>query len=178
MPKVEVPFDSYLPQMLQALGSGGLLLVSLDEAGRPNAMTIGWAQIGIIWGRKIMSVMVRPSRYTYRCMEATQDFTVCVPYPALSEQVMFCGTESGRTYDKFKECNFTAAKSALIQSPYIDECGLCYQCQTVNFADFVPERTAPEICQQCYPGGDFHRIYFGHILNVVADEDFEARFGG
>lgn len=177
MAKVEVGYDCCLPQMLRSLHSGGLLLVSQDEAGRPNAMTIGWAQVGIIWSRKIMSVMVRPSRYTYGCIEATQDFTVCVPYAQLAEQVMLCGTQSGRSYDKFAECGFTAAQSELIKSPYIEECGLCYQCQVMNYADFVPERTNPQICDQCYPGGDFHRIYFGQILNVVADEDFEARIG-
>lgn len=177
MAKVEVDYDFALSQMLRTLHSGGLLLVSQDEAGRPNAMTIGWAQVGIIWSRKIMSVMVRPSRYTYGCIEVTQDFTVCVPYPELAEQVMFCGTQSGRTYDKFAECGFTAGQSELIKSPYIEECGLCYECQVVNYADFVPERTNPVICDQCYPGGDFHRIYFGQILNVVADEDFAARMG-
>ncbi|MEN6301634.1 MAG: flavin reductase family protein [Armatimonadia bacterium] len=177
MAKVEVSYDYCLPQMLQALSSPGLLLVSVDEGRRPNAMTIGWAQIGIIWSRKIMTVMVRPSRYTYKCIEATKDFTVCVPYADLAEQVMFCGTESGRTYDKFAECGFTVGKSELISSPYIEECGLCYQCQVVNYTDFVPEQTNPTICEQCYPGGDFHRAYFGQILNVVADEDFETRFG-
>lgn len=175
MAKIEVPYDQHIPLLLKSLSAGGALLVANDEQGRPNAMTIGWAQIGIIWGRRIMSVMVRPSRYTYGCVEASRDFTVCVPYPGQAEQVLFCGTESGRNYDKFAECGFTAVPSDGLKSPYIDECGVCYQCQVVNYADFVPEHFMPEVCQQCYSSGDYHRIYFGQILKVMADADVAAR---
>ena len=50
MPKIEVPFDQYLREATLALSRDGALLVSLDESGRPNPMTIGWATAGVIWG--------------------------------------------------------------------------------------------------------------------------------
>ena len=175
MAKIEVAYDTHIPVLLRALEGGGALLVANDGDGRPNAMTIGWAQVGIIWGRKIMSVMVRPSRYTYRCMAAGGDFAVCVPYPAQADSVLFCGTESGRDHDKFAECGFTPEPAAGLKSPGIAECGVCWHCQIVNHADFVPERIMPEICKQCYSSGDYHRIYFGQILKVVADEDVVER---
>lgn len=178
MAKVEVAYDRYIGPLLQALQQPGALLVSLDENERPNPMTIGWAQIGIIWGRKILSVMVRPSRYTYHCMEATRDFTVCAPYADLASEIACCGSKSGREHDKFAECGFTEHPSEIIKSPGIAECGLIYQCQVVNFADFIPEHLLPKVCTDCYSSGDYHRIYFGEIMNVVADEDFETRFGG
>ena len=177
MAKVEVAYDRYIGQLLHSLQRPGALLVSLDGNGRPNAMTIGWAQIGIIWGRKILSVMVRPSRYTYGCIETTRDFTVCAPYADMAKHVACCGTESGRDHDKFAECGFTPLPSAAIKSPGIAECGLLYQCQVVNFADFVPDHLLPQVCTECYSSGDYHRIYFGEIMNVVADEDFAERFG-
>lgn len=175
MAKIEVPYDEHIPLLLKSLTSGGALLVSSDEQGRPNAMTIGWAQIGIIWSRQILSVLVRPSRYTYRCVEASRDFTVCVPYPDQAEAVTFCGTESGRTYDKFAECGFTPLPGDGLRSPGIAECGVIYYCQVVNHGDFVPERMLPEICSQCYASGDYHRMYFGQILKTVADEDVAER---
>jgi len=175
MAKIEAPYDQHIPLLLKSLARGGALLVATDKDGRPNAMTIGWAQIGIIWGRRIMSVMVRPSRYTYGCVEASRDFTVCVPYPDQADAVLFCGTESGRDVDKFEECGFTAEPSHGLKSPTIAECGVCYECQVVNHADFVPEHLLPDVCEQCYNSGDYHRIYFGQILRVTADADVEAR---
>ena len=176
MAKIQVPFDCYFRQFMASLQGGGALLVSPDKDGKPNAMTIGWATMGIIWGKPICVALVRPSRYTYGCIEATGDFTVCVPYPDMAEAVMFCGTESGRNYDKFAECQFTALPSAKVKSPGIAECGLVFECTVVHRNDVIPPELAPSISATCYPTGDFHRMYHGEIVNVVADEDFEPRF--
>ena len=50
MPKIEVPFDQFMREATAALRSNGALLASLDAEGRPNAMTIGWGVLGVIWG--------------------------------------------------------------------------------------------------------------------------------
>jgi len=177
LPKIEVPYDRFFSPLMHTMTSGGVLLVSLDAASRPNTMTIGWGTVGVIWGKPIFIALVRPSRYTYGCIETTGDFTVCVPYPEMSEAVMFCGTESGRDYDKFAECHLTALESARVKSPGIAECGLIYECAVVHKNEVTPPALVNEIVQGCYPSGDFHRLYYGEIRRTVADEDFEARFG-
>jgi len=171
MPKIEVGWDSYLNETADCLPDG-LLLASLDPDEKPNAMVIGWGSVGIIWSRPMFVVLVRHSRYTYECIEASGDFTVNVPSPGMAEAVEFCGTVSGRDHDKFAECGFTIGQSQSIISPYIDECELVYECQVVQHTDVVPENFAPEIIDQFYAGGDFHRIYFGEILLTLAEEDF------
>ena len=177
MPKIEVPFDQYLREATLALSRDGALLVSLDESGRPNPMTIGWATAGVIWGKPIYVVLVRPSRYTYGCLDATGDFTVNIPYAEQSDAAVFCGTKSGRDYDKFAECGLTPELSATIQSPGIAECGLIYECRVVHYNDIIPGNLARDIITSAYPSGDFHRCYYGEILRTVADEDFVERFG-
>ncbi len=178
MERIDVLYDRYFSQLSAALESGGALLVSLDEDNRPNAMTIGWAQLGIIWGKPICTVLVRPSRYTYGCCNATEDFTVNIPYGSQNEEVLFCGTRSGRDYDKFAECGFSAspARTGAIASPFITECGVAWECKTVGYSDLTPDNLASEITESAYPGGDFHRVYFGEILACHADPDFERRF--
>ncbi|MBC7287585.1 MAG: flavin reductase, partial [Armatimonadetes bacterium] len=116
MPKVEVEWDSYLPQTCRALSSGGVLLTSVDANGKANPMTIGWAAFGVFWGYPVATVMVRPSRYTFGCIEVTGDFTVSVPYPDLADQVVYCGTTSGRDVDKFRECGFSPVSIEAIRS--------------------------------------------------------------
>lgn len=169
MAKSDVAFSDHFEQFCEGLRRDGLLLVSLDEGGRPNAMTIGWATLGIIWGRPMCLVLVRPSRYTYGCIEATGDFTVNVPPLDLAEHVLFCGTKSGRDYDKFAECGFTAAPGREVKSPTIEECALCYECRTVHRNDVIPEQFAPEIVGEFYGAGDFHRVYYGQIVATYAD---------
>ena len=176
MAKIEVAYDKYVQQVTEAVGKG-LLLASRDANGKPNAMAIGWGMVGTVWSRPMFVVLVRHSRYTYECIEATGDFTVNVPYPQMAKDVQFCGTVSGRDHDKFAERGFTVSESAAVDSPYIDECGLVYECKVVQSTDVIPENFAPEIIDEFYGGGDFHRVYFGQILRAVADEDFAARFG-
>ncbi len=176
MAKVEVDYTRYFAQLHEALSSGGALLVSVDEDGRPNAMTIGWATLGIVWSRPICTVLVRPSRYTYGCLEAAGDFTVCVPYPDMREVADFCGTRSGRDHDKFAECGITAVPSATVKSPIIGECGVCWECRTICTNDITAATLAPEISSSAYAGGDYHRVYYGLVQRCIADDDFEERF--
>lgn len=176
MPKIEVPFDQYLREATLALSRDGALLVSLDGSGRPNPMTIGWGTAGVIWGKPIYVALVRPSRYTYGCLNATGDFTVNIPYADQSDVAVFCGTKSGRDYDKFAECGLTSQLSATVKSPGIAECGLIYECRVVYHTDLNPAALAEEIVAGAYPQGDFHRCYFGEVLRVTADADFAERF--
>ena len=175
MAKIEVPFDQFMQQATAALRRDGALIASLDANGRPNTMTIGWGVLGIIWGKPLNVALVRPSRYTYGCLEATGDFTINIPYAEQSDEVLFCGTKSGRDHDKFAECGFTALPSATVKSPGIGECGLIYECRIVHRNDVLPPELAPEIVAGAYPSGDFHRCYFGEILRTVADSDFGER---
>jgi len=169
MAKTEVAYTAYFDRYCQTLGSGGSLLASVDANGRPNAMTIGWALLGVVWRRPICAVFVRPSRYTYGCIEATGDFTVNVPPPELAEQVLFCGTESGRDRDKFAECDLTPTPGRQVQSPGIEECWITHECVAVQKNDVVPEHFPREIIDMLYAGGDFHRVYFGQIVASYAD---------
>ena len=102
-----------------------------------------------------------------------------VPTPELRKAVHVCGSKSRRDCDKLAECGLTAApsRSPEVASPTIAECGLAYECRIVHRSDIVPEALAAAIASSAYPGGDYHRLYFGQILAVHADPDFEQRFG-
>ncbi len=171
MDKREIAVTDGFDRFCQALGGGGALLVSLDRDGKPNPMTIGWALLGIVWGRPICAVMVRPSRYTYGCMEATGDFTVNIPPPEMADDVMFCGTESGREYDKFEECGLTAEPGRRVKSPSIGECEAVWECVVVQKNDVVPEAFIPEIAGSFYASGDYHRVYYGEVVASYADPE-------
>ena len=175
MPKIEVSYTDYLKETNKMLGHGGLLLASVDAKGNPNAMTIGWGTIGIIWAKPIFIVLVRPSRYTYDLIEITNDFTVNVPTPKLADKVSYFGTVSGRNQNKFKAKGLTVSPGKKVKSPIIDECVINYECRVVHKNDVIPDRLADEIRYSAYRQGDFHRIYFGEILVVYADIDAKEK---
>ncbi len=73
------PWKQFAEVQEQVLNGDGAFLAAVDADGRPNAMTIGWIQIGTIWARPVCLVLVRPSRYTHGCIEHSGAFTVNVP---------------------------------------------------------------------------------------------------
>lgn len=154
---------------MQALSSGGALLASVAPDGRPNAMTIGWATIGLVWARPILCVLVRPSRYTYECIEATGDFTVNVLPPGLRSALELCGSRSGRDLDKILQAGLHTSASQRVQSPVIDEAVITYECQVVHRNDLLPAELEPPIPSEFYGSGDYHRVYYGEILSATAE---------
>jgi len=169
MSKVDVAFSEYLKETYQAMARDGLLLVSQAHPDKPNAMAIGWGSAGIIWGKPIFVVLVRPSRYTYGCIEKVPEFTVNVPTPDMKETVKFCGSRSGRDVDKFARAGLTAVKSATVDAPLIEQCAIHYECRVVHRNDVLPDALARQIITGLYAQGDFHRVYFGEILRACAD---------
>lgn len=178
MAKVEAKWTDYLKETMRMLANPGALLVSVDNQGKPNTMAIGWGTIGIVWGKPIFIVLVRPSRFTYGLIDEAGDFTVNIPYPEMAEEVEFCGTVSGRDHDKFAERNLTPAPAKTVKSPIIAQCAIHYECQVVHKNYVLPQELTEEIISSFYPEGDFHRVYFGEILAVQADDDAKERLAG
>ena len=144
----------------------GILLASLDRQGKLNPMTIGWGVFGLIWGRPVFEVLVRPSRYTYQCIEHTGDYTVNVMPEALKDVAEFCGTTSGRDVDKMAANELTTLTSKHIASGGIAEANIVFECKVVHHNDVQEPAFNKEIISHYYPKGDFHRVYFGQILLV------------
>jgi flavin reductase (DIM6/NTAB) family NADH-FMN oxidoreductase RutF len=169
-----VPYTSYLAETIAALAGPGVLLVTAGASGRPNAMVIGWGVIGTIWSKPIMTVMVRPSRFSYGLIEKSQAFTVCVPRPDQRGVVDYCGSHTGRDVDKFNELGLTALPSTRIAVPGIESCPLIYECQVVHSNDVLPPQLAADIQRDFYDRGDYHRVYYGEILALRALEASNA----
>jgi flavin reductase (DIM6/NTAB) family NADH-FMN oxidoreductase RutF len=172
MPKTEIRYTDCLPALFEHMAKEGVLLASLDSQGKANVMTIGWGTVGVIWGRPVFSVLVRPSRYTYECIENTGDFTVNLQSAGARHAAELCGTVSGRDRDKLAELNWTTLPSASIATPIIAQCVLHYECRVIAKSDIHPDALAPAMVGNFYRKGDFHRVYYGEILRVTADEDF------
>ncbi len=166
----ESDFKRDVADTIGKLASPGLLLVSIDAGGRPNAMTIGWGAPGVIWGRPVFSVLVRPSRHTFANIEATGEFVVAVPDDGMHEEVMYCGTQSGRDVDKFAELGLTAVEAAAVKVPLIGECVRHYECRVVHCNDVSDAALADDVRSDCYPSGNLHRIYHGQILRATERE--------
>ncbi len=165
----DVKYNEYTKELYEQLPKGAFLTVKAN--GKPNTMTIGWGSVGFIWGKPIFTVLVRYSRHTYKLLESAKEFTVSVPiHKDLRKELAFCGTKSGRDFDKFNELNLTAEPAKVIQTPIVGECDLHYECKVVYQQAMEPALLAENIKNERYPDNDYHIMYFGEILSCYIKE--------
>ncbi len=148
-------------EAMDILKKGAFLTV---KAGSElNTMTIGWATIGHIWRKDILMVAVRESRHTFGIIEQADDFTVTVPTSDNKKEVIFCGTKSGRDFNKFKECDLETVNSKVVNSPIIDISGYQFECRIVYKTAMDPKLLDSKYDEKLYPDKDYHTLYFGEI---------------
>ena len=159
-------FTDCFDDLCRQLRGGGAFLVVQGPDGRPNPMTIGWATLGVVWSEPVMTVLVRPSRFTFGLLEQAKRFSVCAPLGGrLESELAFCGSRSGRDCDKVKECGFKVGPGVARGVSVLEDCDLFYECEIVHRTKVVPETLAVDIAGSCYPQGDFHTMCSGRIVH-------------
>lgn len=169
-----LPFLQDAGDLLTQLPRGAFLSVKAES--RINTMTIGWGSIGFIWGKPVLMVMVRTSRYTYGLINESNDFSVSVPLTNDFRQALAeAGKKSGRDIDKFTALQLRAQQAREIESPVIDNCGLIYECRLLYRQPMDLQQLDEEIVSKYYSDGDYHVLYFGEIAACYKNNTVPAK---
>ena len=75
MQRQSCSYTQFAGDLLTILSHGGAFL-TVQGPERPNAMTIGWGSLGFAWGKPILTVMVRESRFTYPLLEQSGEMCI------------------------------------------------------------------------------------------------------
>lgn len=88
----------------------------------------------------LIGIGIKPARYSFGLIKKTKEFVVNIPTKDLLAQTIFCGTKSGRDFDKFKEARLTKEPSLSVKTISIKECPVNIECKVVQ-AIVVGDRT-------------------------------------
>lgn len=156
--------------MFNAIGKEWMLVT----AGTPekfNMMTASWGGTGILWGKPVAFIFIRPERYTYEFIEKGDTLTLSFLGEAHRDMHKICGSQSGRDIDK-------VAASGL--KPYVTENGniayeqarLILECKKL-YADFIDaDNFVDKLLISRWYGeghGGFHKMYILEIQNVFVE---------
>ncbi len=159
-----VSYDQYLKEVTHHLTHGGIFLNTRGE--KDNTMIIGWGGLTYYWNKPIFLVPVRTSRYTWKAINDTGVFTVSVPLGVnLKKEIAFCGSKSGRDYDKFQESNLTSLPGKLVKAPIVGECTLHFECKVVFKQSMEPSLLDDSVKERHYKKDDYHTMFYGEILD-------------
>lgn len=101
------------------------------ENEKPNIITVAWT--GTINTMKpMLSISVRPERYSYNIIKETGEFVVNLTTKDLAFATDYCGVRSGKDVDKFKEMHLTPCESQVIKAPGIAESPVNIECKVIE----------------------------------------------
>ena len=155
-----------LDQNIFSLIGDQWMLITAGTEDKCNTMTASWGGLGVLWGKPVATVYIRPQRYTLEFVEREDTFTLCFFGEEYRKALALCGSKSGRDMDKVKECGFTVATAE--GAPYFEEADLVLVCKKSYWQDMDPTHFLDgEIDSKWYPEKDYHRIFIGEILEVL-----------
>ncbi len=141
-------------------------LVTAGTAEQCNTMTVSWGGTGILWNQPVVTIYLRPQRYTKEFVDWEEYFTLAFFGPEHHDHLALCGSKSGRDVDKVTECGFTV-KTAPCGAPYFEEAELVFVCRKRFVQPMDPAAFPQEYKERFYAQEDYHVMYIGEIVEVL-----------
>lgn len=143
-------------------------LISAGDKNKCNTMTVSWGGVGVLWGKNVVYIFIRDSRYTKEFIDNGEFFSMSFFDEKYRDALSYCGKESGRNVDdKFKGAGLTPAFRHNI--PYPDEANLVLLCRKMAAVPITEDSFIdPQIMPKWYSDNDMHVMYVGEIIEAVA----------
>ena len=132
-----------------------LVMVSCQrEEESPNIITVAWT--GTICSDPAMvSISVRPERYSYPIIKETGEFVINLVTSSLVSAADYCGVKSGRDVNKFKELGLHEAETVKVDAPGILERPVSLECKVTDMLELGS-----------------HHMFLAEIVSVDVDEHY------
>jgi len=116
------------------------------ETEKDNIVAIDW-HMPVSFKPKLYAISIGKTRLSYHMLRSSECFVVnFMPY-SLKDKVLFCGRNSGKILDKFKETGFAKTEAQTIDCPIIKQSLAYLECSILSELD----------------AGD-HTIFIGKVL--------------
>ena len=125
-----------------------------DRAGKANIITVAWAGT-VCTNPPMLSISVRPERYSHRALMETKEFVVNLTTEKLVRATDYCGVKSGRDVDKFKATGLTQAPAEKVSAPLIEESPVNIECKVKEIRHLGS-----------------HDLFLAEVVAVHADESY------
>lgn len=111
-----------------------VMVSTADENGKTNILTVAWVGT-VCTNPPMVSISVRPSRYSYDVIRRTGEFVINLTDEKLVFACDYCGVVSGREVDKFAKLGLTPLSLPNVQAPGIAESPVCIECKVRSMED-------------------------------------------
>lgn len=143
------------------------MLIAAEKDGRVNAMTAAWGGFGHMWRMNAAFIVIRPQRFTKEFVDAAPVFTLNFFGADRRDLLNYFGTVSGRDEDKVAKAGLTPVRAD--GGAYFAEASTAIVCRKLYAQAFAGEcfiDSEPD--RKCYPDKDYHTMYVGEVVRILA----------
>lgn len=145
------------------------MLITAEKDDKVNTMTASWGGLGVMWGKNVAYIVIRPQRYTKEFVDNSSSFSLTFFDESFRKQLSYLGTVSGKDEDKISEANLTIKHSD--NTPYFEESNIAIICKKLYAQDFNPECfISKESDEKWYPEKDYHTLYIAEVEKILIKE--------
>lgn len=149
----------------QLIGKEWMLITAGNEA-KANTMTASWGGLGVMYGKNVAYIVVRPQRYTKEFLDREMTFSLSFLDKEYKTALNYLGSVSGRNEDKISKSGLTLAFSD--GTPYFGEATNVLICKKL-FRQTMQEDSLLEdkLKTTWYPNKDYHILYIAEITKAL-----------
>ena len=130
-----------------------------DKEGKSNIITVAWAGT-VCTNPPMVSISVRPSRYSYQILEETGEFVINLTNESLVKACDYCGVVSGRDVDKFAKTRLTPIPMEHVHAMGIDESPVNMECKITEKRELGS-----------------HTMFIAEVVGVTVDDQYMDETG-
>ena len=145
------------------------MLVTAEKDGKANTMTASWGGFGVMWGKNVAYIVLRPQRYTKELIDQADTFSLSFLDAGFRDTLSYLGTKSGRDEDKIAKSNLTLVHADEV--PCFSEAKTVILCRKMYAQAYKPECFIEQGAEtQWYPNKDYHTLYIAEITKILVKE--------
>lgn len=141
-------------------------LVTSGDKDNFNSMTISWGSMGTIWHKDVITIYIRPERYTHSFLEDNDYFTVSFFSEEYRNALNIMGSKSGRDVNKAQLANLTAIEIEPGIMTY-KEAKETYVCKKIYTQKMNKEAFGEDVLRFYGPNGQPHTMFIGEIIKKL-----------
>ncbi len=142
------------------------MLITSAKNGKVNTMTASWGGLGVMWGKNVAFIVIRPQRYTKEFVDSSDTLSLSFFNEDKKKILSYLGTVSGRDEDKIGKSGLTVEFDGDI--PYFGEAETVIEVKKLYHQELKPECMLDgEIDTKWYPDKDYHTMYICEIEKVM-----------
>ena len=161
----QIKAEDWKENIFHLLDKEWTLITAQRNDGSSNQMTASWGGFGILWGKPVAFLFVRPERYTHLFM--TDDAKISLSFfdEAHRAALAYCGKHSGREGDKSEKAGLSPV-SLPNGFPSYQEARLAISLKKLFQADMREEQFVEKEMLKFYQKDGFHTVYVCEILEI------------